>query len=237
MSRKPIIAYCRVSTQKQGASGLGLEGQQSAIARFCVAEGYETVEAYVEIETGKGADAIERRPQLQAAMERAAAWRCPIVVAKLDRLSRDVHFISGLMAKGIPFIVTEHPRADPFMLHIYAAVAEAERAKISERTKVALAAAKARGVKLGSPNGPPKPFDAAARRQATAALRRYADARAAQFARILSEFDGQSANATAAALNARGLPSARGGRWTARAVINARARLKGTRLDGAAPTC
>ena len=136
MSRKPIIAYCRVSTQKQGASGLGLEGQQSAIARFCVAEGYETVEAYIEIETGKGADAIERRPQLQAAMERAAAWRCPVVVAKLDRLSRDVHFISGLMAKGIPFIVTEHPRADPFMLHIYAAVAEAERAKISERTKV-----------------------------------------------------------------------------------------------------
>ena len=156
---KPIVAYIRVSTQKQGQSGLGLEGQQAAIERFCAAEGYDVAQTFTEIETAKGADALERRPQLKAALRQASAYRCPIVVAKLDRLSRDVAFISGLMAQGVPFIVTEIPNADPFMLHIYAAVAEQERTKISERTKAALAAAKARGVKLGNPHGP-KPFTA-----------------------------------------------------------------------------
>jgi len=223
--RKPIIAYVRVSTQKQGNSGLGLEAQQSAIARYCAAEGYKAVEAYIEIETAKGADALERRPQLRAALDRAAAYRCPIVVAKLDRLSRDVHFISGLMAKGVPFVCVEHPRADPFMLHIYAAVAQEERTKISERTKAALQAAKARGVKLGSPVATRAPFSPAARQMASAAHVRNANERARQMAGILAEFGGQSANATARELNERHLPSPRGGQWTARAVINARARL------------
>ena len=142
---KPIIAYTRVSTQKQGQSGLGLEAQQAAIARFCAAEGYTVVKTFTEIETAKGADALDRRPQLKSALKQAAAYKSSIVVAKLDRLSRDVAFISGLMAQGVPFIVTEIPNADPFMLHIYAAVAEQERTKISERTKAALAAAKASG--------------------------------------------------------------------------------------------
>ena len=148
-----------------------------------------------------------------------------MVVAKLDRLSRDVAFISGLMSEGVPFIVTEIPNADPFMLHIYAAVAEQERTKISERTKAALAAAKARGVKLGNPHGP-KPFTAEARQQGVEAQRQQADARAQQLSEILSEFAGQSANAIAKALNDRGLPSARGGKWTARSIINIRARLE-----------
>ena len=164
----------------------------------------------------------------KAALKRAAAYKCSVVVAKLDRLSRDVAFISGLMAQGVPFIVTEIPNADPFMLHIYAAVAEQERTKISERTKAALAAAKARGVKLGNPHGP-KPFTAEARRQGAEALRRQTDARAQQLSEILAEFAGQSANATAMALNDRKLPTARGGKWTARSVINVRARLAGTR--------
>jgi DNA invertase Pin-like site-specific DNA recombinase len=222
---KSIITYIRVSTQKQGQSGLGLESQQAAIERFCAAEGYAITQSFTEVETATGADALDRRPQLKAALRRAAVYRCPIVVAKLDRLSRDVAFISGLMAQGVPFIVTEIPNADPFMLHIYAAVAEQERTKISERTKAALAAAKARGVKLGNPHGP-VPFTAEMRQQGVEAIRRQANARAQQLGEILSEFAGQSANATAKALNERRLPSPRGGKWTARSIINIRARLK-----------
>ncbi len=222
---KPIIAYIRVSTQKQGQSGLGLESQQATIERFCAAEGYDVTLTFSEIETAKGADALDRRPQLKAALKRAAVYRCPIVVAKLDRLSRDVAFISSLMAQGVPFIVTEIPNADPFMLHIYAAVAEQERTKISERTKAALAAAKARGVKLGNPHGP-IPFTAEMRQQGVEAIRQQANARAQQLGEILSDFSGESANGTAKALNERGLPSPRGGKWTARSIINVRARLK-----------
>jgi DNA invertase Pin-like site-specific DNA recombinase len=221
---KPLVAYIRVSTQQQGRSGLGLEAQQAAIHRFAEDEGYDVVQTFTEIETAKGADALERRPQLKAALKRASVYKCPIVVAKLDRLSRDVAFISDLMSKRVPFIVTEHPTADPFMLHIYAAVAEAERTKISERTKAALAAAKARGVRLGNPHGP-KPFTTEARRQAAEALRQGADERAQQLNEVLVEYTGQSANATAKALNDRKIPTARGGRWTARSVINVRSRL------------
>ncbi len=221
---KPTLG---MPARARASSGLGLDAQRAAIDRFCAAESYHIVRTFTEIETGKGSDAIERRPQLKSALRQAAAYRCAIVVAKLDRLSRDVAFISALMAQRVPFVVTEIPNADPFMLHVYAAIAEAERTKISERTKAALAAAKAKGVKLGNPHGPSKPFTAEIQKQGVAALRQQADARAQQFGDILAEFAGESANATAKALNARGLPSARGGQWTARAVINARARLKG----------
>jgi DNA invertase Pin-like site-specific DNA recombinase len=149
---KPAIAYIRVSTQRQGRSGLGLEAQQSALARFAVAEGFEMKGEFIEVETGKGADALTRRPKLAAALEAARIAKCPVIVAKLDRLSRDVAFIAGLMAQGVPFIVTDlGANADPFMLHIYAALAEQERRMISTRTKAALGAAKARGVQLGNP--------------------------------------------------------------------------------------
>ena len=144
------VAYIRVSTARQGRSGLGLEAQRRAIAEFCDREGLATTGEFVEVETGKGADALERRPQLATALATAKRARCSIVVAKLDRLSRDVAFIAGLMAARVPFIAAElGSDADPFMLHLYAALAEKERRMISARTKDALRAAKARGVKLG----------------------------------------------------------------------------------------
>src|SRR5690348_15554104 len=122
----------------------------SFLAGFCEAEDFEIVREHVEIETGKGADALDRRPELAAALAEAKRRKCPVLVAKLDRLSRDVAFIAGLMAQRVPFIVAElGPDADPFMLHIYAALAEKERRLISARTKAALAAAKARGRRLG----------------------------------------------------------------------------------------
>src|SRR3954447_26688086 len=150
-----VVAYVRVSTNGQGKSGLGLEAQRQAINRFAEAEALTIVAVFVEVETGKGADALAQRPKLREALALAKRERAHVVVAKLDRLSRDVAFISALMAKRVPFIVAELGRnIDPFMLHIYAAVAEKERSLISERTRDALAAAKARGVKLGNPDMP-----------------------------------------------------------------------------------
>jgi len=145
-----VVAYYRVSTQKQGRSGLGLDAQRAAIRRFAEDEGLTVSSEYIEIETGKGADALERRPELAQALKSARKAKCAVVVAKLDRLSRDVAFISALMAQRVPFIVAElGMNADPFMLHIYAALAEQERRMISARTRQALAAARERGVVLG----------------------------------------------------------------------------------------
>jgi len=143
------IAYLRVSTQRQQRSGLGIEAQRAAIARFAEAEGLSIVREFVEAETGKGADAIDRRLQLAAALAAAKSAKCSVVVSKLDRLSRDVAFVAGLMAQRVPFMVAELGRdADPFMLHLYAALAEKERRLISERTRAALAAKRASGIKL-----------------------------------------------------------------------------------------
>ncbi len=146
------VAYLRVSTGKQAKSGLGLEAQRQAVSRFAETEGIELAGEHVEVETGKkGADALDRRPKLAAALAQARKAKCPVLVAKLDRLSRDVHFISGLMVHRVPFVVAELGiDADPFMLHLYAALAEKERALISARTKAALAAKKAQGVRLGN---------------------------------------------------------------------------------------
>jgi DNA invertase Pin-like site-specific DNA recombinase len=212
---KTAIAYVRVSTQGQGRSGLGLEAQQAALARFAEAENYKLVETFTEIETGKGADALDKRPQLAAALKLAKQHKAPIIVAKLDRLSRNVHFISGLMDHRTPFIVTElGADADPFMLHLYAALAEKERRLISQRTKDALAAKKAQGVKLGGLNAK------GIQNQAEAT------ARAEALRPILAELEGQSANAIAAELNARKIPTPAGGAWHAGSVIRVQNRLK-----------
>src|SRR5262245_48935741 len=122
---KPAVGYVRVSTTQQGRSGLGLEAQRDAIHAFAALNGFELIETFTEVETGKGADALERRPSLAAALDQAKDLKGPVIVAKLDRLSRDVHFISGLMQHKTPFIVAElGADTDPFMLHIYAALAE-----------------------------------------------------------------------------------------------------------------
>src|SRR4051812_2283240 len=146
------VAYYRVSTKQQQRSGLGIEAQRATVTRFAEAERLTIVAEFVEIETGKGADALDRRPKLTAALATAKTAKCSVLVSKLDRLSRDVAFVSGLMAQRVPFIVAELGRdADPFMLHLYAALAEKERRLISERTKAALTAKKAQGARLGNP--------------------------------------------------------------------------------------
>jgi DNA invertase Pin-like site-specific DNA recombinase len=128
------------------------EAQKEALERFAASEGFQILRVFVEVETGKGSDALDRRPQLAAALNEARRQRCSVAVAKLDRLSRDVHFISGLMAHKVPFVVAElGADVDPFILHLFAALAQKERAMISARTKAALAAAKGRGVTLGGP--------------------------------------------------------------------------------------
>jgi DNA invertase Pin-like site-specific DNA recombinase len=218
MSTKAIIGYVRVSTKQQGRSGLGLEAQQEVLNRFAEAEGFEITRVFIEVETGKGSDALERRPQLAAALAEARKRRCPVAVAKLDRLSRDVHFISGLMAHRVPFLVAElGADVDPFVLHLYAALAQKERALICARTRDALARAKARGKVLGSPE-----LDRA-RKMAVEAVRTEADRYAANVLPIIEAI--KKAGATtlreiAEALNARGVATARGGLWYAATVRN-----------------
>jgi len=211
------VAYVRVSTDRQGRSGLGLAAQQAAIARFAETEGFDMIQTFTEVETGKGADALDRRPQLAAALKLAKKHGkppIPIIVAKLDRLSRDVHFISGLMAHKTPFIVTELGRnVDPFMLHIHAAVAEQERRRISERTKDALAARKAQGVSLGGLNAGGIRTRAKARK------------RAEELRAVFNELSELSARKIAAALNERKVPTPTGGQWSAVTVIRVQRRL------------
>src|SRR5260370_4940947 len=135
MTDQPLITYIRVSTSQQGRSGLGIEAQRQTLAHFAGTEGFEVAREFVEVETGKGADAMDRRPQLKAALAAARKQRCHVAVAKLDRLSRGVHFISGLMAHNVPLLVAElEPDVDPFVLHLCAALADQERALISTRT-------------------------------------------------------------------------------------------------------
>src|SRR5262249_34918971 len=122
MQTTAIVSYIRVSTSGQGRSGLGIEAQRQTLGQFAKAESFEVVREFVEVETGKGADALDRRPQLKAALVAARKLKCHVAVAKLDRLSRDVHFISGLMAHKVPFLVAElGPDVDPFVLHLFAA--------------------------------------------------------------------------------------------------------------------
>ena len=219
---KPMVSYIRVSTSQQGRSGLGIEAQREALERFADAEGFEIVAEFVEVETGKGSDALDRRPQLSAALARARSVHCPVALAKLDRLSRDVHFISGLMAHRVAYVVAElGADVDPFILHLYAALAEKERALIAGRTRAALAAAKARGVKLGNPN------IEHARERAIAVIKGEAERAAGNVLPIINEVRRAGATSLrqiAEALNSRGISTPRGGVWYATSVRNVLAR-------------
>jgi DNA invertase Pin-like site-specific DNA recombinase len=220
---REVVAYLRVSTQRQGRSGLGLEAQREAVARFAATEGFTVLSEHEEVETGKGADALEQRPHLAAALAEARRRKCPVIVAKLDRLSRDVAFIAGLMAQRVPFIVAElGADADPFMLHVYAALAEKERTLISQRTRAALAAKKARGEPLGNRTNP---MEAAA--TARAAQTANADAFAMNVLPVIDAITaaGKTTLANIAdELNRRGVRTARGGQWYASSVRNLLAR-------------
>lgn len=211
---RQAVIYQRVSTSEQGKSGLGLEGQAKVIARFCEAERFEVVEGFQDVASGKLP--IEARPGLAAALDTARKLRCPIIVSKLDRLSRDVAFISGLMARNVPFIVAElGADTDPFVLHLYAALSEKERRMIADRTRAALAAKKAAGAMLGN-----RTNLADARLKAIEAKKSIA----ATFAqRVRPEIERMRASGATLAeiakrLQSMQVPTARGGMWTATAV-------------------
>ena len=206
------VAYYRVSTARQGRSGLGIDAQRATVARFAEVEGFEIAAEFVEAESGKGADALERRPELAAALATGRSLKCPVLVAKLDRLSRDVAFVAGLMAQKVPFIVAELGiDADPFMLHLYAALAEKERRLIGERTKAALAARKDRGAKLGNPRNAREA--AAIGRQSIVEEANALAANVMPIIASLRESGVRDLRGIAAALNDRGVRTARGGRW------------------------
>ena len=211
------MGYIRVSTQAQGRSGLGLDAQREAIDRFATAEGYTVEQWFTEVETGKGHDALNRRPQLEKALATARKLKCPVIVSKLDRLSRDVAFISGLMSQKVPFIVTElGVDTDPFILHLYAALAEKERAMIAARTKAALERKKLSGAQLGNRTN----LAEAQRRGATSNAEKAAKeaANVLPIIRSIQASGVRSLRGLADALNARGIPTSRGGVWHATTV-------------------
>jgi DNA invertase Pin-like site-specific DNA recombinase len=196
--------------RQAGSLGAGLEAQQAALAKFAEAEGFRFLQTFTETESGADDD----RPELAAAIALAGKRKAPIVVAKLDRLSRDVHYISGLMKHRVPFIVTELcTETNPFLLHIYAALAEKEWALISRRTKDALAAAKARGVRLGGLRSKGEEYQ------------REAAERAEILRSVFAELSGLSARKAAEELDRRGITTAEGKKWYAQQVIRVRARL------------
>jgi DNA invertase Pin-like site-specific DNA recombinase len=202
-----FVAYYRVSTDRQGKSGLGLDAQREAVTSYLNGGSWQLVQEFVEVESGKRAD----RPQLTAALAACRKHKAKLVIAKLDRLSRNLAFIATLMDSGVEFVAVDNPHANRLTVHILAAVAEHERVMISERTKAALAAAKARGTQLGNPRL------AAAAKRGVASIKANALQFAANVLPIIEEIERSgvtSHNAIAGKLNERRVPTARGGKWT-----------------------
>lgn len=215
-----VVSYLRVSTAKQGHSGLGLEAQREAVRRFVGSE-RRVVSEFVEVESGKHS----ARPQLAKALAACRAHRATLVVAKLDRLSRNAAFLLNLRDADVPFIAADQPHANRMTVGLLAVVAESEAESISERTKAALAAAKARGVKLGNPQN----LTLAGRRKGSArgvlAKQAKAARRAADLAPVIERLGPMSRSRLAEALNTEGVPAPRGGTWTTTTVCRLLARL------------
>jgi DNA invertase Pin-like site-specific DNA recombinase len=213
MKNKLFIAYFRVSTARQGQSGLGLEAQRKAVADFVKNNG-EIVMEFTEIETGKRAD----RPQLAEAIALCKKHGYTLLVAKLDRLARNLNFITTLQQTKVDFVAVDNPHATPFVIHILCAVAEAEAVAISQRTKAALAAFKARGGVLGNPH------HAEALPKANAVRCDRAKERNGKFLAIINEIKAKTGLTKLAelaeALNLRGIRTARGNAWTSSHVFN-----------------
>ena len=209
-----FIAYYRVSTQKQGASGLGLEAQRAAVSSFLNGGAWTLLAEFTEVESGKRSD---NRPQLAAALDRCKLTGATLIVAKMDRLSRNLHFVTGLRDAGVKFRAADNPHANDMTVNILAAVAEAEREAISQRTKAALQAAKERGKKLGGYRGGRKCDPVAA----TAALQAKAARYAVDVYPTVSELRGRglSLRAVASELTKLGIKTPRGGAWTHKLVM------------------
>ena len=210
--RGKFISYLRVSTDKQGVRGYGIAAQRKAVKDYLDGGRWQLLGEFVEVESGRRND----RPQLARALAACKKHRAKLVIAKLDQLSRDVHFLTGLEKAGIEFVAVDNPHATKLTIHILAAVAQHEREMTSERTKAALAAAKRRGVKLGGFRG--RVFSAKDHKAAAAAKHEKSRARAADLAPIIEELQAagyESLRAIAAGLEERGIPAARGGKWSA----------------------
>lgn len=208
------VSYLRVSTARQGVSGLGLEAQREAVQRFAHQTGRQIIAEFVEIESGR----VRDRPQLAAALSECRRAKATLLIAKLDRLARNVAFVSSIMDADVDFIATDAPFANRLMVHILAAFAEHERELISQRTKAALAAAKARGVVLGS-NG------TKLAKQASEAAVEAAERYRAPLEQIMAA-GAKSARQIALALNAAGVRSRNGGRWHSTNVQRVMSRLR-----------
>lgn len=228
VSQGRFIAYYRVSTDRQGKSGLGLEAQRGAVAAYLNGGDWQIVSEFTEVESGKRAD----RPQLDQALAAARLHRCPLVVSKVDRLTRSVAFLSRLLEAGVDVRFADLPQIEGatgrFLLQQMVAVAELEAGMISHRTKMALAQAKKRGTKLGGDRGvvPSK----RARAAAAAAIQERVSSRAADIAPTIAGLQAAgttSLRAIAAALNGLGITTARGGEWDQTQVRRMLARLKG----------
>jgi DNA invertase Pin-like site-specific DNA recombinase len=219
MKKSSFIAYYRVSTNSQGRSGLGLDAQRAAVQAYVQSVGGKLIAERMEVESG----AVDDRAELKAALKQCRSEKAMLVIAKLDRLARSVHFISELLRSGVEFVAADMPHANKLTIHIIAAVAEYEREVIAQRTKASLAAAKARGVRLGNPNASNQS------KMASDKTREQADAFAKGIKTVMQALHSQGAtsfSSLAKSLEAHGVSTQRGGQWTAAGVRNILLRIE-----------